>query len=109
MAFSERIRNRMKRRANGIDEITGTPIVGRGECAHDNHDRSAPEYDTEDNGWFVNLITHWWLHHVNDEVNGLNEAQNDWSKERIKERIEANGGLTEEQWAIFGRWWSEYD
>lgn len=99
MAFSRSVRSKMKDRSGGYDEITGQPIT-QGEGAHFNHDRKSPEYDTEENGLFVNSITHWWMHLIDDEDNGLNDAQNSWARGKIEERMKP----TEEEKIIFGRW-----
>lgn len=98
MAFSETVRKKIMRRANGRDEITGLPI-SRGDAAHFNHNRDAPEYDDQENGLFVSLLTHWWMHLL-DEDNGLTDAQNEWAREKIEERMQP----TEEEKYIFGRW-----
>jgi hypothetical protein len=99
MAFSTAVRNRLKNRSGGYDEVTGEPIT-QGEGAHFNHNRNLEEYDTEDNGLFVNAITHWWMHKIDDEDNGLTDSQNTWARGKIAERMKPS----EEEKKIFGRW-----
>lgn len=99
MAFSRSVRNKLKERSGGYDEVTGEKIT-QGEGAHFNHNRDSEEYDTEDNGLFVNAITHWWMHKIDDEDNGLNQNQNQWARNKIAERMKPS----EEEKKIFGRW-----
>lgn len=101
MAFSAKVRNAIRERANGYDEITGEYIGNTGECAHINHDKSSPDYDNMDNGLYTSHTSHWWTHWV-DEDNGLNEAQNAWARDRIQERAKP----TEKQKNMFGRWFN---
>lgn len=99
MAFSRMTRNKMIERSGGYDEVTGLPIK-RGEAAHFNHDKKSEEYDSEDNGLFVSSVTHWWMHLLDDEDNGLNSAQNRWARDQISKRMYP----TKEEKVIFGRW-----
>lgn len=87
-AFSRETKRQIWDRANGASELTGKSEADGYvlECSHFNHNRTYPDYDNPLNGLLVTTFEHLQMH-IKHGVNGLTQAQNDWSIRAIKERL----------------------
>ncbi len=81
------IRDRSREEHEGVlsDEMTGLPAP-IGNAAHIDHSKQNGEYDDPDNGLWVSLKTHEWMHKV-DEDNGLTPEANAYIARSIHQRI----------------------
>lgn len=77
MAFTQRVRTQIRRRAKGRDEITGRFLGRTGQAAHINHDQSDPDYNSKDNGFYASTLTHLINHVAEHGHNGLSIKDNE--------------------------------
>lgn len=92
-AFSSRTKDEIKKRArethNGklLSELSHTNGVPM-ECAHIDHSKSNPDYDTPQNGVYVTIYEHLNDHINREGQNGLPVYYNKLAIKALQERIE---------------------
>ena len=92
-AFSSRTKDEIKKRArethNGklLSELSHTNGVPM-ECAHIDHSKSNPDYDTPQNGVYVTIYEHLQDHINREGQNGLSVHANKLAIEALQERIQ---------------------
>lgn len=85
LAFSSEVRRKVLERDGFKCTVCGS--TEHLEASHKNHSRDNPKYNDPDTG--ITLCTkHHLLQHIENEgKNGLTKAQNQWSINKIRERL----------------------
>lgn len=88
-AFSRAVRRQIWERDGGVCQESGS--TEHLFCAHYDHSRDNPDYNSPDNGRLLSGDRHWLDHYYRVGENGLNPAQNLWALRTMW------GGMTDKE------------